>query len=102
MKVVIIFCVSSFYDNLKKIYQIANISAYSEFDVKGYTKKADKNGGNSNWFASNKEYYDSTATFSFLSEDKALILMNQISEFNNTIDCCSPIHAYMLDVDKFI
>lgn len=102
MKVVIIFCVSAFYDELKKIYHTAGINAYSEFDVKGYTKKADKNGANSNWFASNKEYYDSTATFSFLSEDKGSELLNQISEFNNTIDCCSPIHAYMLDVEKFI
>ncbi len=102
MKVVIIFCVSSFYDDLKKIYKAAGIVSYSEFDVKGFSRKLDKDGAGTNWFASSKEYYDSIATFSFLTEEKGSVLLNQISKFNTELDCCSPMHAYMLDVEKFI
>jgi hypothetical protein len=102
MKVVIIFCVRAFYDDLKKIYHTAGIEAYSEFDVKGYTNKHDKNDAATNWFASSKDYYDSTATFAFLNEEKGDELMKQISKFNKELDCCSPMHAYMLDVEKFI
>lgn len=102
MKVVIIFCVSSFYDDLKKIYRTSGVDAYSEFDVKGFTRKHDKDGVATNWFASSKEYYDSIATFAFLSEEKGAELMSQILKFNKELDCCSPMHAYMLDVEKFI
>lgn len=102
MKVVTIFCVSSFYDELKKIYRTAGVDSYSEFDVKGFSRKQDKNGVGSNWFASSKEHYDSIATFAFLNEEKGDELMEQISKFNQELDCCSPMHAYMLDVEKFI
>ena len=102
MKVVIIFCVSSFYNDLKKIYRTAGVGAYSEFDVKGYTQKHIKDGQVPNWFASNKDYYDSIASFSFLTDEKGSELLNQITLFNNDIDCCNPMHAYMLDVEKFI
>ncbi len=102
MKVVIVFCVSAFYDDLKKIYQTSEVETYSEFDVKTYAQKHNKDCEASNWFASSKNHYDSTATFAFLNEEKASELLNQISKFNNEIDCCSPIHAYMLDVEKFI
>lgn len=102
MKVVVIFCVKAFYDDLKQIYNKADITAYSEFDVKGYTKKKNDKSDASNWFGSGKDHYDSTATFAFLEEEKANELLQQIQEFNSGIDCCSPMHAYMLNVDKFI
>lgn len=102
MKVVIVFCVSSFYDDLKKIYRTAGVNTFSEFDVKGFSRKQDKNGAATNWFASSKEYYDSIATFTFIDEEKGSVLLNQISKFNKELDCCSPMHAYMLDVEKFI
>jgi len=102
MKVVIIFCVKAFYDELKQIYNKAGVDAYSEFDVKGYTKKQGGKCEAPNWFASSKNHYDSTATFAFLSEEKGDDLLKHIETFNSGIDCCSPIHAYMLDVEKFI
>ncbi|MDM8161885.1 hypothetical protein QUH73_18860 [Labilibaculum sp. K2S] len=102
MKVVIIFCVSAFYNDLKKIYRNSGVETYSEFDVKGFTRKYDKDGAATNWFASSKEYYDSIATFTFLEEEKGSALLNQISKFNQELECCSPMHAYMLDVEKFI
>ncbi|MDQ2177954.1 hypothetical protein [Marinifilum sp. D714] len=102
MKVVIIFCVKAFYEELKQIYNKSAIDAYSEFDVKGYTSKRNEQCEAPNWFASNKDHYDSIATFSFLDQGKGEELMKQIEEFNEGIDGCSPIHAYMLDVEKFI
>ncbi|MGQ1910095.1 hypothetical protein ACT3CE_09930 [Marinifilum sp. RC60d5] len=102
MKVVVIFCVKAFYDDLKQIYNKAEISAYSEFDVKGYTKKKSDKSNTSNWFGSGKDHYDSAATFTFLEEEKATDLFKQIEKFNLSIKCCSPMHAYVLDVEKFI
>jgi myo-inositol-hexaphosphate 3-phosphohydrolase len=102
MKLVIIFCVKAFYKELKQIYNAAGIDAYSEFDVRGFTNKRSGKCEAPNWFASSKDHYDSIATFSFLDQNKGDVLMKQIEEFNKGIDCCSPIHAYMLDVEKFI
>jgi hypothetical protein len=102
MKVVIVFCVKAFYEDLKKIFNAAGVDAYSEFDVKGYTKKHNKDCEAPNWFASGKNHYDSMATFSFLNEETGNELLKQIEEFNKNIDCCSPVHAYMMDVEKFV
>lgn len=102
MKVVVIFCVKAFYDDLKQIYNKTDVNVYSEFDVKGYTKKRNANSEASNWFGSGKDHYDSIATFTFLEEEKANELLKQIEEFNSGIDCCSPMHAYIIDVEKFI
>lgn len=102
MKVVINFCVEDFFEDLKKIYQFAGVEAYSEFDIKGFVRKQESSTEAPNWFASTKDHYDSKATFAFLSAEKGELLLNQIKKFNSEMDCCSPIHAYMLDVEKFI
>jgi len=93
MKVVIIFCVSSFYDDLKKIYRTAGVGAYSEFDVKGYTQKHIKDGQVPNWFASNKDYYDSIASFSLLTDGKGSEFLNKTTIFTYDIDCCKSMNA---------
>ncbi|RUT79893.1 hypothetical protein [Ancylomarina longa] len=102
MKGVIIFCVRAFYDDLLKIYNNTGVETFNEFDVKGFNKMKTDNSESLNWFASSKDYYDSIATFAFMKEDLCDTLFEHINEFNENMDCCSPIHAYRIDVEKFI
>jgi len=102
MKAVIIFCVRAFYDDLLKIYSKTGVKNFNEFDVKGFKNLKTDNSESLNWFASKKDYYDSIATFAFMDLEICETLFEHINEFNDKMECCSPIHAYRIDVEKFI
>lgn len=102
MKVVIVLCVKAFQDDLKKIFTASEINAYSEVDVKGISKKSCDSCSDLNWFAKGQDFYESLAVFAFVEEDKGEVLLEKVEEFNETVECCSPVHAFMLSVDKFV
>ena len=102
MKVVIVLCVKSFQDDLNKIFKESDITAYSEVDVKGISRKPCDTCEELNWFAPSQNYYESIAVFAFVEEDKGNVLLENVDKFNETVECCSPVHAFMLGVDKFV
>ncbi len=101
MKIVIIYCVKAFYNRLQELYKQADVNIYSEFDVKGHDKDENSDVA-SNWFASGKDYYDSITTFAFVEEAKAEKLLQLIDDYNAHSECKSPIHGYMLNVEKSV
>lgn len=102
MKVAIVLCVKAFKDDLKNIFKDSEITAYSEVDVKGISRKPCDTCEELNWFAPGQNYYESIAVFAFVEEDKGKVLLEKVDDFNKTVDCCSPVHAFMLSVDKFV
>lgn len=102
MKVAIVLCVKAFQEDLKNIFKASEINAYSEVDVKGISRKACDTCEELNWFAPGQNFYESTAVFAFVEEDKGDVLLKNVDDFNKTIGCCSPVHAFMLSVDKFV
>lgn len=102
MKVAIVLCVKAFQDDLKKIFTDSDINAYSEVDVKGVSKKSCDSCSDLNWFAKGQDFYDSLAVFAFVEEDKGDVLLKKVEEFNASVECCSPVHAFMLSVEKFV
>lgn len=102
MKVAIVLCVKAFQEDLKNIFDASDIHAYSEVDVKGISKKSCDSCSDLNWFAKGQGFYESIAVFAFVEEEKGNVLLEKVEAFNSTIECCSPVHAFMLSVDKFV
>ena len=102
MKFVIIQCVKAYHPELEQLLESIHVDAYSEMDVEGFMKNADGNSDFSNWFAAKENPYNYMVSFTFLSEDKAGLLLERIREFNAGIEDMSPINAYIIGVEKFV
>lgn len=102
MKVVIVLCVKEFHEDLKMIYKDLNILTYSETDIRGVKQEHDMGMQVENWFGTRENPYNSVANFTFLSDEKAQLILERVSKFNESLDCCSPMHAFMLNVEKAV
>ena len=100
MKVVIVLCVKEFRDDLNEILRDLDVQAYSETDVRGVKHEHQVGMQVENWFGSEENPYNSVANFTFVSDDKAELILERISQFNDNLECCSPMHAFMLNVEK--
>ncbi|MFA8435914.1 MAG: hypothetical protein ACEPOZ_15460 [Marinifilaceae bacterium] len=102
MKVVIVLCVKEFHDELEKIFSELNVLAYSETDVRGFKQESNQLEDVPNWFGSEMNYYNSVVSFSFVTKEQAESVLNRVADFNRSLDCCSPMHAFMLNVEKTV
>lgn len=102
MKVVIVLCVKEFHKDLKKIYKALDIQTYSETDIRGVKHEHDVGIQVENWFGTEENPYNSVANFSFLNDEKAELILKKVAQFNETLECCSPMHAFMLNVERAV
>ena len=102
MKVVIVLCVKAFHEELMKIFNELNILAFSETDVRGFKHEENQVSMVPNWFGSEENHYNSIANFSFVNEEQANMVLDKVALFNDSLDCCSPMHAFMLNVEKTV
>ncbi len=102
MKFIIVQCVKAYSPELENILKTVKIDAYSEMDVEGFMKNVNGNPDFSNWFGYKKNPYRYMISFMFLTDDKADELLTKIDEFNQSIEEISPIHAYIVGVEKSV
>jgi hypothetical protein len=88
-------------DRLVEVFNGLQVPIFSKVDIEGYKS----NGGAadiSNWFAAGKVSDFSTMFFSFLTEDVADTVLNSIEKWNKKNEMESPMHAYVMDVNKSV
>ena len=102
MKFVIIQSAKAWHHELEKIFEAIDINAHSQMDVEGFMKNVEGNTDISNWFGSQKKPYDYMVSFTFLEEEKAILLLERIDEFNKSTEDVSPVNAYIVGVEKSV
>ena len=105
MKLIIVLSDDAYEENMSDLFSKANISVFSEMDIKGFKTKnsADQSPSMaSNWFTASKYPASSTMNFAFVTEGQETDLMTEIATFNTTIPTAHQIHAFVLNVEQAI
>ena len=101
MKLLIVTCLNELLDDIKNIFNQADIDVFSTANIIGH-----RNGQAENmladWFASGDEQADSVMFFTFTTESKAALSMELIMNYNKNLKENFPVRAFMLDVEKLV
>lgn len=102
MKLIIVLSDDSYADETAKIFSKAQIPVFSEMDIRGFKTKKTAEPDLTNWFASAKYPAYSSMNFAFVNEGQEEELFAEIGNFNKNFPKHAPIHAFVLQVEKFI
>jgi hypothetical protein len=101
MQLLIITTVREYENHIPLLFQKAGIHAFSSTNINGF-KSSEAENLMANWFSSARNQVESNIFFTFTSPDLIDQLLELIKEFNITVDGQNPIHAIVLDIDKFV
>ena len=99
MKLVFILGAKHFDNEIKKIFDEAEISIYSQTDISGHNKNEEEV-LQDNWFALSNDHQKSIVFFSFTEEYKAVKALNLANTFNRYISSKSRIRVFIMPVES--
>ena len=102
MKLIIVLSDDSYADETAKIFSKAHIPIFSEMDIRGFKTKKTAQPDLMNWFAAAKYPAYSSMNFAFVNKGQEDELLTEIESFNKKFPEHAPIHAFVLNVEKFI
>lgn len=102
MKLIIVLSDDSYSDETAKIFSKAHIPIFSEMDIRGFKTKKKEGADLMNWFASAKYPAYSSMNFAFVNKGQEEELFSEIEDFNKNFPEHAPIHAFVLNVEKFV
>lgn len=101
MKLIAVFCIDEFKKQVKQIFIKNQVPVFSGLDIRGF-RLPDKSLTKENWFTDHSDYEHSVVSFSFVSVEQAEKILEDIKHINDSHELERPIHAFQLDVEKFV
>lgn len=101
MKQVIVLSVKDFESDLRTVLKGLEIPIFSKIDIEG-CRNTQGSLDLSNWFASSSDPDFSLMYFAFVPDEVADKILNAIHEWNTNQSSLSPMHAYLLPVERSV
>ncbi|NJL12364.1 MAG: hypothetical protein HC913_04775 [Microscillaceae bacterium] len=102
MKLIAILSIEDYHPDLGKIFKNLEIPVYSEVEITGFRSEKGDSAALQNWFAHKKTGVFSKLSFAFVEESQAEKLLKAVADFNALQPSANPVHAFQLQVDKFV
>jgi hypothetical protein len=103
MKLLVVMSIDEHSAGIKRLLRERGVIVFSETDIRGYRFAADTGGDDrSNWFAHTDPAVYSHLFFSVVAADRAELAMDAIGEYSASRNLVNPIHAFLVNVEKFI
>jgi len=101
MQLLVITTVTEFEKDICTLFKKSQIDVYSTSNIQGQKFSPIKN-IEDNWFSAHRDSLDSKLYFSFTSEDKIDIMLENIKQYNAEQRTNNPAKAIVIPIDKFI
>lgn len=101
MKLLIVTAVSEYQKDVLKLFNKANIEAFSSSEIDGY-KNTNSLIATQSWFPGEKGGNESSMFFSFTDEEKISDFFRHVREFNTNLETNNPVRAVVLPIEKSI
>ncbi len=101
MKLIVVLSLVDFRESVIKLLHDAGVKRFSTADITGYKDR--KTADDLNWFSSRllRVKTDSLVFFSFAEEQTAEEVISQVNLLNKSTEDNFPVHAFVMDVEKF-
>lgn len=101
MKLIIVLSLVDFRESVIKLLHDAGVKRFSTADITGYKDRKTADG--LNWFSSRllRVKSNSLVFFSFAEEQTAEEVISQVNLLNKSTEDNFPVHAFIMDVEKF-
>lgn len=101
MKLIVVLSLVDFRESVIKLLHDAGVKRFSTADITGYKDR--KTADDLNWFSSRllRVKTDSLVFFSFAEEQAAEEVVRQVNVLNRATEDNFPVHAFVMDVEKF-
>lgn len=93
--------VSEFQKEVLKLFNKANIEAFSTSEIDGYKNKHSLL-ATQTWFPHHEGGTESVMFFSFTDEEKVEAFFTQVKQFNQNMETNNPVRAVVLPIEKFV
>lgn len=102
MKLIAVLGIEEYKKKINRLFAEIKIPVFSEMEVKGYQNLGAALDGDSNWFSDHSEYVYSVINFAFVPDNAADEILEKIKALNDQKAFERPLHAFQLDVEKYI
>lgn len=102
MKLIAVLGIEEYKNQINKVFAENGIPIFSEVKIKGFQNQDKTLNTAASWFSDHDEYVYSVANFAFVADESAGKILNKIQELNQKNIFERPLHAFQLDVEKFV
>jgi|WetSurMetagenome_2_1015567.scaffolds.fasta_scaffold1355661_2 hypothetical protein len=101
MKIIAVMGIEEHMPAIRKLLTTRGVAVFSEMDMTGmkYPQQLDER---QNWFSHDENAVSSHLFFAIVDEQRADAVMTAVSDYSKSSRLENPIHAFILDVEKFI
>lgn len=101
MKLLVITTVTEFEKDISMLFKKSQIDVYSTSNIQGQKFSPIKNMSD-NWFSAHRDSLDSMLYFTFSTEEKINIMLENLKKYNTEYRTNNPAKAIVLPIEKFI
>ncbi|PCI33306.1 MAG: hypothetical protein COB60_07745 [Flavobacteriaceae bacterium] len=101
MQLLVITTVTEFEKDICNLFKKSQIDVYSTSNIQGQKFSPIKNMSD-NWFSAHRDSLDSKLYFTFSSEEKIDIMLQNLEQYNAEHRTNNPAKAIVLPIEKFV
>jgi len=101
MKLLVITTVTEFEKDICMLFKKSQIDVYSTSNIQGQKFSPIKNISD-NWFSAHRDSLDSRLYFTFSTEEKIDIMLENLKQYNAEKRTNNPAKAIVLPIEKFV
>lgn len=102
MKLIVVFSVEEYREQLDRLFRQAGVPVFSRLSVEGVKLSDSAVKAAGNWFGAAAPPADAFANLTFTTEEQAAALMAQIESYNEANPTSNPFRAFQMPVEAHV